>query len=132
MLIAYNAKNKYRLPIKKLYGNQRDEELDDEEGEDDADSMWNWRYIRLFRIYLSLVIQKEIENPPVRTFEKQTEWSSGSITLLFIYSLLLIAELDTISNQDRHLLFAVWADAASMDSYGFHMVIIYKINHACT
>ena len=39
MLIAYNAKNKYRLPIKKLYGNQRDEELDDEEGEDDADSM---------------------------------------------------------------------------------------------
>ena len=28
MLIAYNNKNKYRLPIKKLYGSQRDEEID--------------------------------------------------------------------------------------------------------
>ena len=36
MLIAYNAKNKYRLPIKKLYGSQRDEELDDEETDDDT------------------------------------------------------------------------------------------------
>ena len=36
MLIAYNAKNKYRLPIKKLYGSQRDEELDDEETDDDS------------------------------------------------------------------------------------------------
>lgn len=35
MLIAYNAKNKYRLPIKKLYGSQRNEELDDEETDDD-------------------------------------------------------------------------------------------------
>ena len=39
MLIAYNAKNKYRLPIKKLYGNQRDEELDDEESDDDVAMM---------------------------------------------------------------------------------------------
>ena len=30
------AKNKYRLPIKKLYGSQRDEELDDEETDDDS------------------------------------------------------------------------------------------------
>ena len=29
MLIVYNNKNKYRLPMRKLYGNQRDEELDD-------------------------------------------------------------------------------------------------------
>ena len=36
MLIAYNAKNKYRLPVKKLYGNQRDEELDDAETDDDT------------------------------------------------------------------------------------------------
>ena len=36
MLIAYNAKNKYRLPIKKLYGSQRDEGLDDEETDDDT------------------------------------------------------------------------------------------------
>ena len=36
MLIAYNAKNKYRLPIKKLYGSQRDEELDDEETDDET------------------------------------------------------------------------------------------------
>ena len=36
MLIAYNAKNKYRLPIKKLYGSQREEELDDEETDDDT------------------------------------------------------------------------------------------------
>lgn len=36
MLIAYNNKNKYRLPIKKLYGSQRDEELDDEETDDDT------------------------------------------------------------------------------------------------
>lgn len=39
MLIAYNAKNKYRLPIKKLYGSQRDEELDDEESDDDTATM---------------------------------------------------------------------------------------------
>ena len=38
MLIAYNAKNKHRLPIKKLYGSQRDEELDEEECDDDAAS----------------------------------------------------------------------------------------------
>jgi hypothetical protein len=31
MLIAYNAKNKHRLPIKKLYGSKRDEELDDKD-----------------------------------------------------------------------------------------------------
>ena len=36
MLIAYNAKNKYRLPVKKLYGNQCDEELDDAETDDDT------------------------------------------------------------------------------------------------
>ena len=36
MLIAYNNKNKYRLPIKKLYGSQRDEELNDEETDDDT------------------------------------------------------------------------------------------------
>ena len=36
MLIAYNNKNKYCLPIKKLYGSQRDEELDDEESDDDS------------------------------------------------------------------------------------------------
>ncbi len=36
MLIAYNNKNKYRLPIKKLYGSQRDEEIDDEETDDDT------------------------------------------------------------------------------------------------
>ena len=36
MLIAYNAKNKYCLPIKKLYGSQRDEELDNEESDDDS------------------------------------------------------------------------------------------------
>ena len=36
MLIAYNAKNKYRLPIKKLYGSQHDEGLDDEETDDDT------------------------------------------------------------------------------------------------
>ena len=29
MMIVYNNKNKYRLPMRKLYGNQRDEELDD-------------------------------------------------------------------------------------------------------
>ena len=40
MLIAYNAKNKYRLPIKKLYGSQRDEELDDEETDDDSAAIW--------------------------------------------------------------------------------------------
>ena len=34
MLIAYNAKNKYRLPIKKLYGSQRAEEIDDESDDD--------------------------------------------------------------------------------------------------
>ena len=39
MLIAYNAKNKYRLPIKKLYGSQRDEELDDEENNEDTAAM---------------------------------------------------------------------------------------------
>ncbi|MBR3019891.1 MAG: hypothetical protein IKH57_22925 [Clostridia bacterium] len=31
MLIAYNTKNKYRLPMTKLYGNNNDEEM----GEDD-------------------------------------------------------------------------------------------------
>lgn len=36
MLIAYSAKNKYCLPIKKLYGSQCDEELDDEETDDDT------------------------------------------------------------------------------------------------
>ena len=36
MLIAYNNKNKYRLPMRKLYGNQSDEELDDEETGDDT------------------------------------------------------------------------------------------------
>ena len=36
MLVAYNNKNKYRLPIKKLYGSQRDEEIDDEETDDDT------------------------------------------------------------------------------------------------
>ena len=36
MLIAYNNKNKYRLPIKKLYGSQRNEETDDEETDDDT------------------------------------------------------------------------------------------------
>ena len=30
------AKNKYRLPIKKLYGSQRDEGLDDEETDGDT------------------------------------------------------------------------------------------------
>ena len=38
MLIAYNNKNKYRLPMRKLYGNQSDEELDDEETSDDTDA----------------------------------------------------------------------------------------------
>jgi len=38
MLIAYNNKNKYRLPMRKLYGNQSDEELDDEETGDDTDA----------------------------------------------------------------------------------------------
>jgi hypothetical protein len=36
MLITYNAKNKYRLPVKKLFGSQRDEELDDDETDDDT------------------------------------------------------------------------------------------------
>ena len=41
MPIAYNAKNKYRLPIKKLYGSQRDEELTDEESDDDTATIRN-------------------------------------------------------------------------------------------
>ena len=53
MLIAYNNKNKYRLPIKKLYGSQRDEELDDEETDDDTTAIFQedndtWPAVRFF------------------------------------------------------------------------------------
>ena len=36
MLIAYNAKCKYRLPMKKLYGKNVDEEIDDDTNDTDS------------------------------------------------------------------------------------------------
>ena len=39
MVIAYNAKNKYRLSMRKLYGNSSDEEAENEDSDEDSDEL---------------------------------------------------------------------------------------------
>ena len=39
MLIAYNAKNKYRLSMKRLYGNSSDEDTEAEDSDEDIDEL---------------------------------------------------------------------------------------------
>ena len=38
MLIAYNAKNKYRLPMTKLYGNNGEEEIESNDSDENENN----------------------------------------------------------------------------------------------